>query len=147
MADMWKQTEADNLAKRFEGVNRAKFAKEHKVKGGQAMIYNHITARSPISRSAALIYAKAFGCPLEDISPRLAAELAAEIAEAAAAAEAAAKASAPEEKPPDPAPVEEITLPDAPPVPDDEAAFFTFNNRRTVARPPLTPEEYDIIDG
>lgn len=90
---MWtREEEAKKLADRFNGVNRAKFAREHKLKGGQAMIYNHINALSPISRAAALIYAKAFGCSLEEISPRLAADLAAEAATAAEVAKVSSPA-------------------------------------------------------
>jgi len=69
------QEEADRLRARFEGVNRAAFAREHNIKGGQAMIYQHITGRRPIALDAALAYAAAFGCSLQDISPRLASEL------------------------------------------------------------------------
>ena len=68
------EEEAAALRARFEGVNRAAFAREHQVKGGQAMIYQHITGRRPISIEAAMAYAAGFGCPLSEISPRLAAE-------------------------------------------------------------------------
>ncbi|EMR4172052.1 hypothetical protein R2537_007083 [Pseudomonas aeruginosa] len=68
------EEEAAALRKRFEGVNRAAFAREHQVKGGQAMIYQHITGRRPISIEAAMSYAAGFKCSLEEISPRLAME-------------------------------------------------------------------------
>jgi hypothetical protein len=66
--------EAERLAARFAGKNRAKFARDFGVPGGQVMIYQHITGRRPISLDAAEAYAKGFGCPLEEISPRLAQE-------------------------------------------------------------------------
>ncbi|MGZ0105182.1 S24 family peptidase [Achromobacter sp. KK8] len=68
------EEEAAALRKRFEGVNRAAFARDHQVKGGQAMIYQHITGRRPISVEAAMAYASGFQCSLEEISPRLAIE-------------------------------------------------------------------------
>ncbi|WMD20895.1 S24 family peptidase [Achromobacter seleniivolatilans] len=72
---MWTiEEEAAALRARFEGVNRAAFARDHHVKGGQAMIYQHITGRRPIGIEAAMAYAEGFGCPLAAISPRLAAE-------------------------------------------------------------------------
>lgn len=67
--------EAENLGKRFQGVNRKEFAALHSIPGGDNMIYQHITARRPISREAAIAYAKAFDCGLEEISPRVAAEV------------------------------------------------------------------------
>ncbi|VWB96874.1 hypothetical protein BPS26883_04687 [Burkholderia pseudomultivorans] len=39
------------------------------------MIYQHLTARRPISREAAVAYARAFNCGLEEISPRVAQEV------------------------------------------------------------------------
>ncbi|MPS76603.1 MAG: S24 family peptidase [Achromobacter sp.] len=72
---MWTiEEEAAALRARFEGVNRAAFARDHHVKGGQAMIYQHITGRRPIGIEAAMAYAEGFGCTLAAISPRLAAE-------------------------------------------------------------------------
>ncbi|MFY0477108.1 S24 family peptidase [Achromobacter marplatensis] len=72
---MWTiEEEAAALRARFEGVNRAAFARDHQVKGGQAMIYQHITGRRPIGIEAAMAYAQGFGCTLSAISPRLAAE-------------------------------------------------------------------------
>lgn len=66
--------EARRLASKFKNVNRAEFARLHGVPGGQAMVYQHITGRRPISLEAAKAYAKGFGCPLDEISPRLAKE-------------------------------------------------------------------------
>ncbi|MNQ16948.1 hypothetical protein D3C85_299560 [compost metagenome] len=52
---MWTiEEEAAALRARFEGVNRAAFARDHHVKGGQAMIYQHITGRRPIGIEAAM---------------------------------------------------------------------------------------------
>jgi hypothetical protein len=73
--NMWTtDEEAERLAARFAGKNRAKFARDFGVPGGQVMIYQHITGRRPIGLDAAEAYAKGFGCPLEEISPRLAQE-------------------------------------------------------------------------
>ncbi|WP_175835747.1 hypothetical protein [Burkholderia multivorans] len=67
--------EAERLADRFRGINRKEFAVEHSLPGGDAMVYQHITAKRPIGRDAAIAYAKAFGCGLEEISPRIALEV------------------------------------------------------------------------
>lgn len=73
---MWTvEEEAARLKARFAQVNRAAFAREHKLKGGDAMVYQHITARRPMSLDAALAYAAGFGCSLAEISPRLAEEV------------------------------------------------------------------------
>lgn len=72
--------EAEELRRRFvelkanEGIGRAEFARKNKLKGGDAIIYQHINALRPISREAAIAYAKGFNCSLEEISPRLALE-------------------------------------------------------------------------
>jgi SOS-response transcriptional repressor LexA len=69
------EQEAANLKERFSGVrNRAAFARDFRVPGGQAMIYQHINGIKPISMDAGLAYAAAFGCDLRDISQRLADE-------------------------------------------------------------------------
>lgn len=68
------EKEARNLAERFTGVNRAAFIRDHKIKGGQSMVYQHITGRRPISLASALAYAAGFGVGLEEISLRLANE-------------------------------------------------------------------------
>jgi len=65
-------TEADNLRRLFDGINRKEFAKTHKLPGGASMVYQHLTGRRPISLIAASAYAKAFGVPLSTISERLA---------------------------------------------------------------------------
>ena len=66
------EAEASALKKRFQGVNRSKFARDFSVPGGQAMIYQHINAIKPISLEAGLAYAKGFKVPLSEISERLA---------------------------------------------------------------------------
>lgn len=60
--------EAEALARRFKGRNRAAFARETKFPGGQAMIYQNITGRKPISLDGVIAYANGFGCPIADIS-------------------------------------------------------------------------------
>ncbi|GER16720.1 LexA family protein [Variovorax boronicumulans] len=70
------EQEAERLAARFEGVNQAKFAREHQVPGGPSMVSQHIKKRRPLNLEAAVAYAKGFGVPLAEISPRLAAEVA-----------------------------------------------------------------------
>jgi hypothetical protein len=73
--DIWTlEEEAERLKARFADVNRAAFARENKIKGGQAVIYHHINGIRPISRSAAIAYAKGFNVSLAEISPRLAKE-------------------------------------------------------------------------
>lgn len=68
------EQEAANLSKRFEVVpNRAQFARDNKIRGGGSIIYQHMRGDRPISLEAAKAYAKAFRCPLCEISPRLAA--------------------------------------------------------------------------
>ena len=62
------EQEAAALAQRFKGRNRAAFARDTKFPGGQAMIYQNITGRKPISLEGAIAYAKGFGCPIVDIS-------------------------------------------------------------------------------
>jgi hypothetical protein len=69
------EEEAEKLNARFLTVNRAAFARDNGLKGGQAIIYQHITGRRPISLDAALAYVKGFSCNLEEISPRLAMEV------------------------------------------------------------------------
>lgn len=70
------QEEAEALKQRFAKVNRAKFARDFGVKGGQAVIYQHINAVRPINLDAARSYAQGFNCSLEEISPRLAKQVA-----------------------------------------------------------------------
>lgn len=76
-----KNEEGAELRKRFDdlkkskGISRAAFARENGLKGGDSLIYQHITGHRPMSIDAAIIYAKAFGCELSEISPRLAIEV------------------------------------------------------------------------
>ncbi|NGM79731.1 hypothetical protein [Burkholderia multivorans] len=67
--------EAEHLAERFRGINRKEFAVKHSLPGGDAMVYQHLTGKRPIGRDAAIAYAKAFGCALEEISPRIAVDV------------------------------------------------------------------------
>ena len=72
MGKIWTtQEEADNLAKRFEGLNQAEFARVHNLPGGPSMLNQHIKGRRPMNMDAALVYMKAFGVRLDEISPRL----------------------------------------------------------------------------
>lgn len=68
-----RQQEASNLSARLEGVNLAQLARTFQISGGPSMIYQHATGRRAMGLPAALLYAKALNCTLEDISPRLAA--------------------------------------------------------------------------
>lgn len=70
------EEEAAKLKARFEGVNRAAFAREYGIKGGQASVYQHINGIRPISLDAAKAYAQGFKVSLAEISPRLAKEVA-----------------------------------------------------------------------
>lgn len=67
-----RQQEASNLSARLEGVNLAQLARTFQISGGPSMIYQHATGRRAMGLPAALLYAKALNCTLEDISPRLA---------------------------------------------------------------------------
>lgn len=80
------EEEAAHLKRRFTGVNRSAFAREFGLKGGHALIYQHINGLRPISLEAAKVYAEGFGCTLDDISPRLAQEVAQAAAYAGASA-------------------------------------------------------------
>lgn len=64
--------DAERLKQLFTGINRARFARENKIPGGSALIYQHINGLAPIGLDAAIAYAKAFKCSLEKISPSLA---------------------------------------------------------------------------
>jgi hypothetical protein len=64
------EKESKKLAERFVGVNRAAFAREFKVPGGADMVYQHVHGMRPISMEAAMSYARGFGVPLGEISPR-----------------------------------------------------------------------------
>jgi hypothetical protein len=79
--------EAERLQARFADIGQAEFARKHKIPGGASMLSQHIKGRRPLNLQAATAYAAGFGVPLEEISPRLAAEVAATqgLARAAAA--------------------------------------------------------------
>lgn len=67
--------EAARLAAKFKDVkNRAKFARDFGVRGGDAMIYQHLNALRPMNLGHAQAYATGLGCTIEEISPRLAGE-------------------------------------------------------------------------
>ncbi len=70
------EQEAKRLAARFEGVNKAKFAREHGIPGGASMVSQHIHGHRTIGLDAATAYARGFGVGLEEISRRLAAQVA-----------------------------------------------------------------------
>ncbi|WP_155637577.1 helix-turn-helix domain-containing protein [Burkholderia cepacia] len=69
------EEEGSALGRRFEGIDRADFARRHNLSSSASLIYQHITGRRPISMKAAVEYAAAFGCPLDEISPRIALEV------------------------------------------------------------------------
>jgi hypothetical protein len=66
------EQEAARLKERFAGINRAEFARDHKMPGGAAMIYQHLQGIRPINLEHAIAYARGFRVPLGEISPRLA---------------------------------------------------------------------------
>jgi phage repressor protein C with HTH and peptisase S24 domain len=66
------QEEAERLSKRFQGVNKAEFARTYEVPGGPSMLSQHVSGHRPISLEAAIAYAKGFKCSINEISPRLA---------------------------------------------------------------------------
>lgn len=66
--------EGENLKRllKLHGVrNRQQFARDHGIKGGSNFIYQHMHGIRPIGLEAGIAYAKAFGCTLAEISPRL----------------------------------------------------------------------------
>lgn len=65
------ESEGASLARRLEGVNKRQFALTHKIPGGPSMLSQNISGTRPISLEAGIAYARAFGCSLEEISPRL----------------------------------------------------------------------------
>ncbi len=75
------EEEAERLGKRFAylkqatGMGQAKFARDYSVPGGPSIVNQHIKGHRPISMAAAISYAKGFGCPLAEISPRIALEV------------------------------------------------------------------------
>lgn len=72
MDDETRKQEASRLSAKLSEINVSKFAREFNVPGGGSMVYQHATGRRAISLKAGLAYAKGLGCPLEEISPRLA---------------------------------------------------------------------------
>lgn len=74
MAEVWTvEQEAQHLRRRFEAVrNKAAFARQHGIPGGPSMQSQHLSGHRPMSLDAAVAYAKGFGVPLREISPRLA---------------------------------------------------------------------------
>ncbi len=62
------------LSERLRGKKLAKFARDHRIPGGAAMIYQHMVGKRPISLTTGLAYARALDCALNDLSPRLALE-------------------------------------------------------------------------
>jgi len=75
MSRIWTQAEeANRLKARFQGLSQATFAREHQLPGGASMLSQHIHNRRPLNLEHALVYAKGFGVPLDEISPRLADE-------------------------------------------------------------------------
>lgn len=69
------EEEAAHLRERFEGVNKAKFARDHAVPGAGAMIHQHMKGLRPISLECAIAYAKGFGVELAEEDFRQAEEL------------------------------------------------------------------------
>lgn len=84
--DEWTPAEeARRLKARFVGINQADFARTHQIAGGPSMVNQHINGHRSIGLAAAIKYAKAFGVPLAEISPRQARLYAAVNAESAPA--------------------------------------------------------------
>jgi SOS-response transcriptional repressor LexA len=75
------EQEAANLHSRFDaikaasGMGQAEFARKFGIPGGPSMVSQHIKGRRPINLEAGAAYARGFGVPLEEISPRLAREV------------------------------------------------------------------------
>lgn len=75
MSRIWTHAEeATRLKARFQGLSQATFAREHQLPGGASMLSQHIHNRRPLNLEHALVYARGFGVPLDEISPRLADE-------------------------------------------------------------------------
>lgn len=61
------------LRKQFAKIpNKAKWAREHDLKGGASMLSQHLSGNRPLSLEAAVTYAAGFGVPLATVSKRLA---------------------------------------------------------------------------
>lgn len=73
MKEWSQEEEAANLKRLLSNIgNKAQFAKAHNIPGGPSMLSQHQSGHRPIGLEAGLIYAKALGVTLEQISPRLA---------------------------------------------------------------------------
>lgn len=73
MMEWTQEEEAANLKRLLSDIgNKAKFAKDNNVPGGASMLSQHQSGHRPIGLEAGLIYAKALGVSLAEISPRLA---------------------------------------------------------------------------
>lgn len=73
MKEWTQEEEAANLKRLLSEVgNKAQFAKDNHVPGGASMLSQHQSGHRPIGLEAGLIYAKAPGVTLAEISPRLA---------------------------------------------------------------------------
>lgn len=73
MMEWTQEEEAANLKRLLSSVgNKAQFAKDNNVPGGASMLSQHQSGHRPIGLEAGLIYAKALGVSLAEISPRLA---------------------------------------------------------------------------
>jgi hypothetical protein len=71
------KTDAERLKERLSGFGRgqrASFARDNGIPGGVAAMYQHAKGIRPIGIDAAIAYAKAFRCGIEDISPSVAAK-------------------------------------------------------------------------
>jgi hypothetical protein len=71
------KTDAERLEERLSGFDRgqrAAFARDNRIPGGVAAMYQHAKGIRPISVDAAIAYAKAFRCGIENISPSVAAK-------------------------------------------------------------------------
>lgn len=70
-----EKSDAERLEARLAGFDRGQrvaFAKDHRIPGGASAMYQHAKGIRPISIDAAIAYAKAFGCGIEEISPTVA---------------------------------------------------------------------------
>lgn len=82
MFEAWTpEEEAARLKARFRAIKAApdmtiaRFAEEHGLHGGPSLVSQHCSGTRPIGLEAAVAYARAFGVPLEEISPSRAAEV------------------------------------------------------------------------
>lgn len=64
-----------DLLKAEKGITKAEFARLYKFPGGASMISQNISGHRPISLDGAISYVNGLGCPLDEISPTLAATL------------------------------------------------------------------------